>query len=286
MDLVACAIGQRGQQQSRFDGGIQAGRAPQGDGVDLRVRGGSQQRGGGSPAVHDDDDMAVAFGPPLAHHQFGGARGGAPVDVARVVSFYVGAQGVELGSGPAQSRGCRAFQLVQARQARGQQDACLELGEDGQRQGCLETGLAGPQVQRSPGSDGDDVGVAGAPARGSQRRDNFRRRSRVDAHAPARRSGVQGRRPRVAHVQGHASLRRVDQAQRGLGRLVGPDRPGDRARQAQGTRRGSSERVDDAYGDDQTKPHPREGSRRGEDEGDEPDEDEKRAARRDSHGTP
>ena len=41
VDLVACAIGQRGQQQSRFDGGIQAGRAPQGDGVDLRVRGGS-----------------------------------------------------------------------------------------------------------------------------------------------------------------------------------------------------------------------------------------------------
>ena len=138
MHLIARAISQGGEEQSRLDGRIQAGRAAKCDGVDLHAHRCSQQRGGGAPAVNDDHDMAVAFGAPLANHEFGGAGGCPPVDVARVVALDVGAQGIELGAGSAQRRRCGAFQFVQARQTRGQQDTRLELRQDRQGEWGLE----------------------------------------------------------------------------------------------------------------------------------------------------
>ena len=114
--LIARSVGQGSEKQSSFDRRIEARGASQRDRVDLFVFGGSEQGRGGAPAVHDDHDVAVAFGPPLAHHQFCRTGGSTPVDVARIVAHDVGAQGVELGSRAAQRRRCGSFELVEARQ--------------------------------------------------------------------------------------------------------------------------------------------------------------------------
>ena len=115
--LIARSVGQGSEKQSSFDRRIEARGASQRDRVDLFVLGGSEQGRGGAPAVHDDHDVAVAFGPPLAHHQFRRTGGSSPVNVARIVAHDVGAQGVELGSRAAQRRRCGSFELVEARQA-------------------------------------------------------------------------------------------------------------------------------------------------------------------------
>ena len=150
MHLVARSVGQGSEKQGSLDRGIEARGASQRDRVDLFVLGGSEQSRGGTPAVHDDHDVAVAFGPPLAHHQFRRTSGSTPVDVARIVAHDVGAQGVELGSRAAQRRRSGSFELVETRQARGQQDARFELGEDRQGEGSGQTHLARAQVQGTP----------------------------------------------------------------------------------------------------------------------------------------
>ena len=144
--LVARSVRQGSEKQGGFDGGIEAWGVSQRDRVDLFTLGGSEQGRGGAPAVHDDHDVTVAFGPPLAHHQFRRTGGRSPVNVARIVAHDVGTQGVELGSRTAQRRRCGPFELVEARQARGQQDARLELGEHRQGEGSGQAYLARSQV--------------------------------------------------------------------------------------------------------------------------------------------
>ena len=119
MDLVARAIGEGCQEEGCLDGGIQAGCTAQGDRVHVHVFGCAEQSGGGASTIHDDEDVSVSFGAPLAHYEFGGASGCAPVDVSRVVTFDVGAQGVKLGARAAQCRRRRALQFVEPSQARG-----------------------------------------------------------------------------------------------------------------------------------------------------------------------
>ena len=98
MDLVARSVGQSREKQGSFNGGVEARGSAQRDRVDFLVLGCSEQGRGCAPAVHDDHDVPVAFGPPLAHHEFRRTGGGTPVDVARVVAHDVGTQRIELGS--------------------------------------------------------------------------------------------------------------------------------------------------------------------------------------------
>ena len=277
--LVARTVGQGSEKQGGFDRGVEARGASQRDRVDLFVLWGSEQGRRGAPAVHDDHDVAVAFGPPLAHHQFRRTRGRAPVDVARIVAHDVGAQGIELGSRAAQRRRCGSFKLVEAGQARGQQDARLELGEHRQGQGSGQAHLARSQVQGTPRANRDDVGLAGAaPGRGEHRGDALGG-ARAQSHSLAHRRRIERRGPRVAHIQVHVALRRVCQPQAGLGGLVSANRPGHVTAETQGARGGSGEGIEEAHGHDEATPRPRESARRGEGEGDEPDQYEERATR-------
>ena len=69
--LVARTVGQSSQEEGGFDGGIQTRGTSERDGVNLLVLGGAQERRGGASAIDDDEDVTVAFGAPLAHHELG-----------------------------------------------------------------------------------------------------------------------------------------------------------------------------------------------------------------------